>query len=225
MRAARRTLVVVLLAAAPAAAHIELDAPTPRSNDGQNKWCPCGGGGDGTRANAGCAISASDPARGPAAGTFAPGATVTVRWRETVGHTGRFRVSFDDDGADQTDFDANVLADVADPAGGDGNTGMGNQWSLDVTLPEAPCDTCTLQLAQVMNGTPDDEVPSLFGTSTYFQCTDLVIAEGGDTSGSGDGPPVQGGGCAALSVEGVVALPLVLLVRRRRVGTAVAGPV
>ena len=212
----RALALCVLVSAAPAAAHIELDAPAPRFNDGQNKWCPCGGGGDGTRANAGCAISASDAARGPAAGTFAPGATVTVRWREVVGHTGRFRVSFDDDGADQTDFDAHVLADIADPAGGDGNTGMGNQWSLDVTLPETLCDRCTLQLVQVMNGNPDDEVPSLFGTSTYYQCADLVVAEGGDTSGSGDGALREGSGCDATPGAALAGTLALLAFHRRR---------
>ncbi|MBI1945399.1 MAG: lytic polysaccharide monooxygenase [Deltaproteobacteria bacterium] len=216
MRFALHPLVMVALAAAPAAAHIELEAPTPRSNDGQNKWCPCGGGGDGTRANAGCAVSESDPARGPSSGTFAPGAVVTVRWRETVGHTGRFRVSFDDDGADQSDFDANVLADIADPSGGAGNTGTGNLWSLDVTLPETPCDGCTLQLVQVMNGNPDDPVPSLFGTSTYYQCADLVIAAGGDESGSGNADNGGGdGGCAATPAA-LAPWAMVLLGARRR---------
>lgn len=204
----------LLLFALPALAHIELDAPAPRSNDGDNKWCPCGGGGDGTRANSGCAVSDSDPARGPSSGTFAPGATVTLRWRETVGHTGRFRVAFDDDGADQADFDDNVLADIADPAGGDGNTGAGNQWSIDVTLPETPCEGCTLQLVQVMNGNPDDPVPSLFGTSTYYQCADLVIAEGGATRGSGNAATDRGG-CAAAPAATLAMLPALLALARR----------
>lgn len=218
MRAATTCTLILICAATPAAAHIELDAPAPRSNDGQNKWCPCGSGGDGSRDNAGCAISDRDPERGPSSGTFAPGATVTLRWRETVGHTGRFRVSFDDNGADQADFDANILADIADPAGGDGNTGTGNQWSVDVTLPDQACSTCTLQLVQVMNGNPNDEVPSLFGTSTYYQCADIEIAEGGATSGSGT-PAADKGGCAA-APGALLPGALLLLAKRRRHGTA-----
>lgn len=218
MRAATACTLILLGTATPVAAHIELDAPAPRSNDGQNKWCPCGSGGDGSRDNAGCAISDSDPERGPSSGTFAPGATVTLRWRETVGHTGRFRVSFDDNGADQADFDANILADIADPAGGDGNTGTGNQWSVDVTLPDRACSSCTLQLVQVMNGNPNDEVPSLFGTSTYYQCVDIEIAEGGATSGSGT-PAADKGGCAA-TPGALVPGALLLLAKRRRRATA-----
>ena len=218
MRAATTCTLILICAATPAAAHIELDAPAPRSNDGQNKWCPCGSGGDGSRDNAGCAISDRDPERGPSSGTFAPGATVTLRWRETVGHTGRFRVSFDDNGADQADFDANILADIADPAGGDGNTGTANQWSVDVTLPDQACSTCTLQLVQVMNGNPNDEVPSLFGTSTYYQCADIEIAEGGATSGSGT-PAADKGGCAA-APGALLPGALLLLAKRRRHGTA-----
>ncbi|MCC7070781.1 MAG: lytic polysaccharide monooxygenase [Deltaproteobacteria bacterium] len=201
----RRALALAgVLAAAPAAAHIELDAPAPRTNDGQNKWCPCGGGGDGSRDNAGCAIEASDAERGLVSSTFAPGSTITVRWRETVGHTGRFRISFDPEGADQSDFDAHVLADVADPSGGDGNTGAGGAWELEVTLPNEECDTCTLQLAQVMNGNDEDPVPSLMGTSTYYQCANLVLGEGG-------------GGCAASSGGALtVALSALAAARRRR---------
>ena len=187
---------LVALAASPSLAHIELDSPTGRYNDGENKWCPCGGGGDGSRDNAGCSLETSDPDRGSTSTTFAPGSTVTVRWRETVGHTGRFRISFDPDGADQDDFDDHILADIADPSGGNGNIGQGNVWELDVTLPDTPCTNCTLQLVQVMNGNTADEVPSLYGTSTYFQCANLVLGDGseGEGEGEGEGEPGEGEG-------------------------------
>ncbi|MCC7070780.1 MAG: lytic polysaccharide monooxygenase [Deltaproteobacteria bacterium] len=226
------------LTSGTALAHIELDAPAPRYNDGDNKWCPCGGGGDGTRANAGCAIEASDLDRGSTSTTFAPGATVTVRWRETVGHTGRMRIAFDPDGADQADFDDNILIDLADPAGNTGNAGSGNNWEAEVTLPTTPCTNCTLQLVQVMNGNDDDPVVSVFGTSTYFQCANLVIGEGGEGEGDpgegegepgeGEGDPAEGegdpaggegegegDGCAATPALAFVGLPALVLVRRR----------
>src|SRR4051794_32365376 len=159
-----------LLCAVPASAHIEMGFPTPRFDDRQNKRCPCGTGGDGTRANNGCAVSKSDPARGSTSNAFASGETITVQWRETIDHVGRFRVAFDPDGADQQDFDANVLADIADPGGNSG------QHTLDVTLPDVACDNCTLQLIQVMNGDVSHEVAT--PVNSYFQCANLVLTGG-----------------------------------------------
>jgi len=142
MRAPAVCLVVVVAASAagPARAHVEMAVPTPRFTDGENKWCPCGTGGDGSRDNADCSISASDPDRGSTTNTFAPGAALTIEFAETIDHVGRFRVAFDDDGADQADFDAHVLADTADPIFTAG------PHTIDVTLPDVECDRCTLQL-------------------------------------------------------------------------------
>jgi hypothetical protein len=165
---------------APALAHIEMQFPTPRFNDGQNKWCPCGGGGDGTRANADCDIDTSDRLeRGSTSTTFTSGDTITVSWRETVAHSGRMRVAFDASGSDLSDFNANILADLSDPAGNTGNAGDGNLWEVDVTLPDVSCTDCTLQVIQVMNNNTTDEVPDPSGFQTYFQCANIVL-EGGD---------------------------------------------
>ena len=182
-------VLLTLLGASTSLAHIEMTAPTVRFNDGQNKWCPCGGGGGG-QGNDGCEVSASDPNRGNTSTTFAPGETITVRWDETVNHSGRFRVSFDPDGADQTDFDAHILADIPDNAT---NNAGGNRWRVQVTLPTTPCNNCTLQLVQVMNGNTTDPVDSIFGTNTYFQCANLVIA-GAEGEGEGEGDVGEGEG-------------------------------
>ena len=201
---------VVVAAAAPAAGHIQMDFPTPRFNDGNNKWCPCGTGGDGSRANNGCARSVSDPNRGATSNAFTAGQTITLQWRETVDHSGRFRVSFDDDGADQPDFDAHILNDISDPVGNSG------AHTLDVTLPNVNCANCTLQLIQVMNGDTVDPVAT--PVNSYFQCANLVLTgataggEGEGQAGEGEGEG-QGGaagcpGCAAAGGADVLGLAL-----------------
>lgn len=181
-------VLVVTLSAFSSRAHIELDSPAPWFNDGGNKWCPCGGGGDGTRSNADCSESTSDPGRPAAVPTaYAPGEVVTLRFRETIGHTGRMRVAFDPDGADLADFNAHILVDVADPSGSMGNVNNGNQWELQVTLPTTPCSNCSLQLIQVMHGDTANPVPDPTGLSTYFQCAAITIA--GSAAGEGEGEP------------------------------------
>jgi hypothetical protein len=71
-------------------------------------------------------------------------------------------------------------------------------------LPSEPCDNCTLQLVQIMNGDTDNPVNNVFGTETYYQCADIVIR----ADASGDPPrakckagPVGGcGGCSGGTV-------------------------
>jgi hypothetical protein len=169
-----------------AAAHIELQLPMNRYSDamaGDNKSCPCGSG----TANRSCNVvgERSDPNRSTdRATTFAPGDTITVRWDEYVGHSGRFRIAFDPDGADLEDFNQNILLDVADPVGNTGNMGQGSLWEYQVQLPNMTCDNCTLELIQVMDGDMTDPVPdpSVRG-GTYFQCADIVLAEGTPAGG------------------------------------------
>jgi hypothetical protein len=203
-----------------AAAHISMTSPSPRFDDGDNKWCPCGTAGDGTsgpvtRPNNGCEMSAVDTERGGDVHTYAPGETIVVEWHETIGHKGRMRVAFDPDGADQNAFDDNVLVDLADPDGNTGNMEDGDRWCTEVELPTAPCDNCTLQLVQVMNGNDADEVTDVFGTDTYFQCANLVIS--GDAGG--DPPRAQckkgpggGVGCGGCSGADAMAPGLAVLV-------------
>jgi hypothetical protein len=181
-----RIAVMALCVATPALAHIELDEPLVRHGNGDNgdnavgeinKSGPCGLGG---------AAEVRDSSR---VTTYPPGATLTVKWRETIGHTGRMRIAFAADGNLQADFDANVLVELPDPAGGSGNIGDGNQWEADLTLPTAPCDNCTLQVIQAMNGNTTAPVGTPSPGNTYFQCADLALVEGAPNP-----PPVQGEG-------------------------------
>jgi uncharacterized protein (TIGR03382 family) len=217
------TFIATVLFSVSAAAHIEMETPTPRFNDGQNKWCPCGGGGDGSRNNDGCELGSSDDARGATTNSFQPGATIRVRWQETIGHAGRYRIAFDPDGADQADFNDNILLDIADPGGNDGNAGQGNVWLADVTLPDIECDNCTLQLVQIMNGDTINPVADVTGFSNYFQCANLVLTPSAPAEGEGEGEG-EPAGCASMDVRSsatpwaaLAALMLLgVLARRRR---------
>lgn len=167
---------MLLLLPALALAHSGLTEPPPRySSDGykNNKACPCGVGG--TSRYCDDPSDRSDPDRSTAVTVYQAGDTITMQWHEVVGHAGRWRVAFDDDGADMDDFNANILLDIADPSGSSGNMGLGDLWEVSVTLPTTPCDNCTLQLVQMMDGNTTDPVADPTGRSSYYQCADIVI--------------------------------------------------
>jgi len=223
----------VTLFAAAALAHMALEEPLPRyPSDGgaDNKACPCGVG-DSNRL---CddPTDRSDPDRSTDVQTYAPGETITLRWRETIGHAGRWRIAFDADGADMDDFNDTILLDIADPSGSAGNMG-GDLWEVQITVPTTPCDNCTLQLVQIMDGNTSDPVQDPVGRSSYYQCADIIIAGASDdpegptadtaTPGeSDDADPQDGGagcGCSAIRPGGswlVGALGVLVMSRRRR---------
>ena len=172
-------------ATSSASAHISLLEPVARydgSVANQSKACPCGVG----ESNRLCNVDGdrSDPDRSNNVTTLVAGSTITIQWDEYVGHTGRYRVAFDPDGADYDDFNANVLADLVDPAGSDGNTGNGSIWEVEITVPDTPCNNCTLQLIQRMDGDTVEPVGDTIDKSSYYQCADIVIVAPGDDVGS-----------------------------------------
>lgn len=208
---------VCLLAAPIARAHIELDDPLVRHSNGDNgdsaageinKEGPCGLGGAGD-------VRAPDRVT-----TLLAGSTFTVKFRETIGHTGRNRVAFSPDGNVQSDFDANVLAEVPDPAGSAGNTGDGIKWEMDITVPSEPCDNCTLQVIQAMSGNTEDPVGTPSPTSTYFQCADITIVASEDEllpPPENPDAPDENAGCTAMpTTPFVLALVALGMARRRR---------
>jgi chitin binding protein len=220
------SLAVVPLYASTAQAHIHLLEPIPRYPDqvaNENKACPCGVG----RSNRICQFEEdySDPDRSLDRVTaFEAGSTITVRWDEYFAHAGRYRVAFDEDGADLFDFNDHPLIDIPDPRGREGNSGDGSIWELDVTLPDTLCDNCTLQLIQVMDGETEAPVDNPIGRSTYYQCADIRIVEDlpdpPDERGCAFVPTSAhapaGAACAAPSL-GALAL-LALAARRARRG-------
>lgn len=142
-------------------AHITLMSPKPRNAD--QKDGPCGLAGD---------------KRGTTVSTFKSGETITVQWKETVSHTGHFRISFDDNGQDgfvdpksYTDLKTSptvLVDDIKDKTGT-------QVYTQQVTLPDVECDRCTLQVIQVMT----DKPPYGDGNDIYYQCADLTLSKAG----------------------------------------------
>lgn len=216
----------VALTPSLAAAHITLVSPAPRNSS--QKSAPCGTAGG---------------VRGTNITTLAPGATLTLTWKETIDHPGHYRVAFDDDGQDFTrpptandstmGIDPTVLIDpIADIQGG--LPAGGRTYTQDVTLPNVECDNCTLQLIQVMTDlskapyTIDDN-----SDDVYFQCVDLKLTTGAPDPNPTDPDPtdpnptdpdpdpsgdLDGGGCSTGGGAGLAfgALALVGLRRRRK---------
>ncbi len=197
-KARARTLRALALGAAlwprVAAAHIELEEPLARYEI-QNfevgiKSCPCGLGGSNRVCN--LPQDASDDFRDESrASRFVAGSTITLRVNEYVGHSGRFRVAFDLEGADMADFNDDVLLDVPDP-----NDGTGVR-ELTVTLPDVTCDRCTLQVVQAMHGDTANPVLDPAPISSYYACVDLVLVaseeelEGTPSEDPGEPEPVD----------------------------------
>ena len=150
-------------------AHLNLLYPTPRT--ASLKQGPCGAGPD-------------DP-RGPTVATFKPGEKITVTWNEYINHPGHYRIAIDMDGQDgfflPKDFDdvsggPGVIMDgIPDKQGGD--------YAQEITLPDMECDTCVLQVIQMMT----DKPPYGDGNDIYFQCADIAIV--GEASGTDTGEP------------------------------------
>ncbi|HLU65424.1 MAG TPA: SCE4755 family polysaccharide monooxygenase-like protein [Kofleriaceae bacterium] len=240
------TTALLVGAAAPALAHVQLRAPLQRTSS--QKSGPCG---------------ATGSVRGTAVCTFRPGQTITIAFDETVEHPGHFRIAFDPDGQDFVDpvtpDDINnspevLLDDIPDRD----VRGADPSYTQVITLPDVECDNCTLQLIQVMT----DKPPFGDGNDLYYQCADIVLSAdapetpeagclpgavgdppdagpggGGDGDSDGDGEPAgsdagigadgdgtrtgAAGGCAAAgggSTGGALALLLAFgaLARRRR---------
>jgi hypothetical protein len=133
--------------------------------------------------------------------TFHTGETITVELDETVYHPGYFRISFArttaanatskdfpdpaltdpmgcyyDKAAVKTAAHDDVLADGLFMA--EAKSAEGRQLKQDVKLPDEPCDGCSLQIVQVMEG---------HGASScfYFHCADIKIVAANGASGAG----------------------------------------
>lgn len=212
--------------ASRANAHIELLEPPARydmARSGDNKACPCG---DGT-SNRTCSVAGerSDDNRSDRVTALTAGQMLTIRFSEYIGHSGRYRIAFDEEGADLEDFNAHPLEDIPDPVGRDGNTGDGSIWEIPIIVPDTPCDGCTLQLIQMMDGNMEDPVDDPVGRSSYYACADITIAAaaGAADDGAVNGPPAPAEGCSIgrgapstpLRAALVVAAGLFLALRRQ----------
>lgn len=159
------TLVLLL-----ALGHIKLSAPPSTlvqdTTGGPQKTAPCGG--NGTATNAVTTVEAGQP--------------LEVRWTETIGHPGHFRIGIARSPSDFVTPTAVVMNNDCKsapiesspqyPTLVDGllahtNSPSNVQRSATVTVPMMSCENCTLQLLQFMS----NHTPGCF----YFQCATLRI--------------------------------------------------
>lgn len=161
-----------------ASAHILMMNPPPVSNDDNAKSGPCGcyfGGGpedpnEDTTAVA-CPVDFKTT-------KLIAGSTLQVTWKETVNHSGKFRVAVSDKPINlvtRAQLDGSVLYD-----GNDENGVSGGLVSATITVPDTPCTNCVLQLRQFMSGA---------AKPYYYTCAaiDIVSASGSSSSSSGTG--------------------------------------
>ncbi|HVW29852.1 MAG TPA: SCE4755 family polysaccharide monooxygenase-like protein [Polyangiaceae bacterium] len=224
MKTLRDALLLVTLStltcARPAAAHFKLSQPPSwlkeDSLGGPQKGGPCGpGGGDNVNPTPVSNIVTE----------FQAGQTIEVQWVDTIAHPGYFRIALAENRADfkdptitqdaLCDFDetmvpktasGNVLADGIYFRTRNGfNAQAGVMFSQMVTLPNQPCDKCTLQVMQVM----ENDIQSL-SNCHYYHCADIKITAGGGSTGSG-GTASTGSGGATMTGGGglgIAGLPM-----------------
>jgi len=179
----RRALIVALLGTAAllgpwSSARAHTNVTCPVSRDGRDDHKDSNGG-----APCGVARMSSQ-----AVGHFAPGSSIAVQWKETVNHPGCFLVDFSAAG----DANFQMLANVKHSTSGS----TPRSYSTMVTLPTAPCDSCTLRVRQVMlaNDTTACPPATIPMDVTYYSCSNVVIADGAsDTCGMGSGTGGAGG--------------------------------
>jgi hypothetical protein len=200
---AAAALALALGVAGSAHAHFTLLKPTSwlkeDSSGGPQKGSPCGPGNT-------TPFLGDDVQPIPASGevtTFQAGDNVDVEWQETVYHPGYFRISLaetDAKDATETQFPKPPVDDPSScslnldsvPTGAHDNVLADGLFKVDaasgstrhlmqqVTLPNKPCDKCTLQVVQVMK---DHGLNSCY----YFHCADIKIVPAGTNTGGTSG--------------------------------------
>ncbi|MBM4254206.1 MAG: lytic polysaccharide monooxygenase [Deltaproteobacteria bacterium] len=170
----RLPLVTALTAisfASPALGHARIkpnSSLNPRTTSSGEKTGPCG-----------ATTPTTDPTKRT---TLAPGQKLVVMWEETINHPGSYRIAFSKDGING--FDNNVLLnnipDTKDTPVNYSDPTTYHQFSATVTVPQDICETCSIQLIQVMT----DQ-----GGKPYFSCADIRISNTPPKSGDVTGTP------------------------------------
>lgn len=207
MKASAVLFVTIGAFATTSYAHVDLDYPPMRA--GNQKLAQCGS-------------DKPAPTRDNVT-FFSPGQTITVRWTETISHTGYQRIAIDMDGQD--DF----LDPVAVGDSGNNPTIVADNipdgdGTYEITLPNMECDNCTLQLTQVMT---DKDLSDFPAGDMYYRCADIVLTndpEGwtppagtGPDGGTDPGNPSDDvGGCSApIGAAGLLLLLPAFFLRKR----------
>lgn len=162
-------------------AHARLDYPPGRDKRDDHKdtngGAPCG-----------IARAASQPST-----ALTAGASVEVKWTETVNHPGCFLIDFSSSG----DTNFQMLANVKHAATG----GTPRAYTKMVTLPAGPCTDCTLRVRQIMlsNETATCPPATIAAGVSYYACGNVVVSGAG---GGAPPPPADGGTDASASDGG-----------------------
>lgn len=166
---------LILLTPGLARAHAFIEEPPSRDtaisnlDDRAHKFGPCGG----------------SPRTGMPT-HYEVGASIPVKFTETIGHRGCFQIAF----SPANDADWVILKQIDDPAGPVGPADM--SYVETVKLPAGvSCQACTLAVRQLMKGTAcaQNAVPS--ATDTYYSCADIRV---GDFPDAGPSRPPQDAG-------------------------------
>lgn len=176
-------------------AHTLLVNPPPLTTNDGAKSGPCG-----------CEVGGEPPCSADYQTTeLKAGQQITVTWKETIQHTGKFRLAFSSKPVTAVagaDLDANVLYEKVDQ-----NSMSGATLTTTLTVPSTPCESCTLQLRQLMEGAAnpyyyscasirivaDDPSSSSSSSSTSAATGTGGSTSSGETGSGGAGGAGQGG--------------------------------
>ncbi|HSO32143.1 MAG TPA: SCE4755 family polysaccharide monooxygenase-like protein [Labilithrix sp.] len=195
-----RALAALAVIAVPATAlaHTVMMTPVPRdvgvAGNDAHKTGPCG------------AVPRTNKCT-----SYDAGATIPVKWMETVSHDGCFQIALSTTG---TDTNFTVLRQINDPAGG-----AGMVYPDTVKLPDGvTCKDCTLVVRQLMIGkactggtTNVGPFQNDLDASTYYSCADIRIGDPtpcADPNGADSGPvtpdasPGDDGGPTTVPTDG-----------------------
>jgi MYXO-CTERM domain-containing protein len=158
-------------------AHVKMLEPTPRDNrdDHKNDAAPC------------IARTATQ-----AVGKLTAGATVTVKFGETVSHPGCFLVDF----AESDTAAWQMLGTIPHSNVGNPSDAKPRMYSKDVKLPDKPCTKCILRVRQIMlNAEPPTCPPATVPAGdTYYSCANVELAAGGAVDAGAPGGDASTGG-------------------------------
>lgn len=184
-----------------ASAHFRLLKPASwvkeDSQGNPQKVSPCG------------AAKGDTPELTNAVTTYHAGEEISVEWVGTIAHPGYFRIALAanrDDLKDPTvkqGADCSFKEETDLPKGASGNVladgilfrsrngfseAQGKMFSTKVTLPNEPCENCTLQVMQVM----ENDLQAI-SNCYYLHCANLkIVAASGETSAdAGSGPDAK----------------------------------
>ncbi len=123
------------------------------------------------------------------------GSKITVEWEETIEHPGWYRLAFSPNGS--TGFDTNVLLDnILDTTGSvtRANPATWHRYSATIDVPTTTCESCTIQLIQVMTEDPANP-------RNYYSCADVRIIAADNTVEKPDTPVIKNVSVSKATVE------------------------